>query len=257
MEIIFREVPFNDNLTTFAIKNNELTGITGIELDKINPSAPKTGTILVNKVKITSENIFEYLNKIVVIKVKEPKPYLRSVREYMENYIKEHNLTMKNASKKQADSLKIVGLDDTYLTKDYLDLSYSEKYLLALAMGLLSNPLIIILKDPFYGLDLKNEKQIMTLLIRLKEKYNKYIIINTTDSNKLYKYTNHLLVFKNRLLLDGPTKEIYQRVDYLHKNRIPIPEIVSFTYLAKKTKKVKIDYHRDIRDLIKDVYKHV
>ena len=124
-------------------------------------------------------------------------------------------------------------------------------------MGLLSNPLIIILKDPFYGLDLKNEKQIMTLLIRLKEKYNKYIIINTTDSNKLYKYTNHLLVFKNRLLLDGPTKEIYQRVDYLHKNRIPIPEIVSFTYLAKKTKKVKIDYHRDIRDLIKDIYKHV
>ena len=57
MEIIFREVPFNDNLTTFAIKNNELTGITGIELDKINLSAPKTGTILVNKVKITSENI--------------------------------------------------------------------------------------------------------------------------------------------------------------------------------------------------------
>ena len=27
-------------------------------------------------------------------------------------------------------------------------------------------------------------------------------------------------------------------------------------YLAKK-KKVKLSYHRDIRDLIKDVYKHV
>ena len=29
------------------------------------------------------------------------------------------------------------------------------------------------------------------------------------------------------------------------------------TYLARKDKEVKIDYHKDIRDIIKDIYKHV
>ena len=35
-----------------------------------------------------------------------------------------------------------------------------------------------------------------------------------------------------------------------------MPNLVKFTMLAK-AKKVKLSYHRDIRDLIKDVYKHV
>ena len=40
-------------------------------------------------------------------------------------------------------------------------------------------------------------------------------------------------------------------------NKFSIPEIIEFTYLAKKKKSVKIDYHKDIRDIIKDIYKHV
>ena len=37
---------------------------------------------------------------------------------------------------------------------------------------------------------------------------------------------------------------------------IELPYLISFTKLARD-KKVKLSYHRDIRDLIKDVYKHV
>ena len=50
---------------------------------------------------------------------------------------------------------------------------------------------------------------------------------------------------------------IYQRVDFLKRNKFDVPEIIEFTYLAKKKKAVKIDYHKDIRDIIKDIYKHV
>ena len=44
---------------------------------------------------------------------------------------------------------------------------------------------------------------------------------------------------------------------FLKRNKFDIPDIVMFTYKAKKDKKVKIDYHQDIRDIIKDIYKHV
>ena len=59
------------------------------------------------------------------------------------------------------------------------------------------------------------------------------------------------------ILVEGDTKDIFQRVDFLSRNKINIPEIVEFTYLAKKKKNVSIDYHSDIRDIIKDIYKHV
>ena len=105
---------------------------------------------------------------------------------------------------------------------------------------------------------MKEEKKLFFLLNRLKEKYHKTIIFNTNNANQLYKYSEYLLLIKNKqIILEGPTKEIYLKVDYLTKKGFEIPEIIKFTYLAKKRKKVKIDYHEDIRDIIKDIYKHV
>ena len=66
-----------------------------------------------------------------------------------------------------------------------------------------------------------------------------------------------IFVKNNEILLQGATNDVYQRVDYLKRNKFDIPNIVEFTYIAKKKKKVKIDYHKDIRDIIKDIYKHV
>ena len=76
--------------------------------------------------------------------------------------------------------------------------------------------------------------------------------------NMLYQYTTKMLFVKNkRIFLEGATEETYERVDYIKRNGYKVPEIVQFTYKAIKKKKVKIDYHKDIRDIIKDIYKHV
>ena len=45
-----------------------------------------------------------------------------------------------------------------------------------------------------------------------------------------------IITKNNKILIQGPTKEIFQRVDLLKRNKIDIPEIVEFTYLAKKKK---------------------
>jgi energy-coupling factor transporter ATP-binding protein EcfA2 len=137
-------------------------------------------------------------------------------------------------------------------------LSSSEQKLVQLAISLISNPDIIILEEPFISLDMKNEKRLIMLLQKIKEQYNKTIIFVSNNTDILYKYTNHIIITKNKkILIEGPTDEVFQRVDYLKRNKIEIPEIVEITYLAKKNKQVKIDYHKDIRDIIKDIYKHV
>ena len=80
------------------------------------------------------------------------------------------------------------------------------------------------------------------------------------DQDKVDKMEKEILSFlrgNDKILKEGNTFDILTNVNYLKKNKIDIPDIVEITYLALKNKKVKIDYHKDIRDIIKDIYKHV
>ena len=152
----------------------------------------------------------------------------------------------------------IVGLNDKYLTRNISSLSSSEKKLLELSTVLLINPKILLLDEPFINMDNKNEKKLARLLDQLNDRFNINVVIASNDSNILYKYTKKVILLKdNKVFMEGDTKEVYSDVLLLKKNNFDIPEIVEFVYLAKKKKNVKIDYHRDIRDLIKDIYKHV
>ena len=180
-----------------------------------------------------------------------------TIYEYMNYEIENKNIVLKNDLKKINDSLKIVGLNKLSLDRNINTLSESEKKLLQLAIALLSNPEILIFEEPFNKLDLKNEKKLVLLLRKIKEKYDKTIIFISSNSNLLYKYTDYLIVYDDKLLREGKTSTILEDVEFLKRNSLSVPEIVEFTYLAKKKYNVKIYYHSDIRDIIKDIYKHV
>jgi len=117
---------------------------------------------------------------------------------------------------------------------------------------LISNPNTIVLVDVFKYFDKVNEKKLIMLLQRIKDNYNKTIIIVTDNTEILYKYTKNLIVIKkNKILVDDDIK-------VLEKNDlgIKIPEIIELTNIKKK-KNIKIGYHKDVRDILKDIYKHI
>ncbi|MBQ9019655.1 MAG: hypothetical protein IJ097_05035 [Bacilli bacterium] len=183
--------------------------------------------------------------------------FLTKVYEWMYYEIRRKRLIIKNPKKKINDSLKIVGLNTTYLNKNINKLSSSEKILITLAISLLSNPDIIILIDLFKYFDKENEKKLIILFDKIRDKYNKTIIFINDDSEIMYKYTNNLIIKKNNLFIEDETTKIFKRVDFLHKNNIKVPEIIELTYLIKKKKKIKLEYHKDVRDILKDIYKHI
>lgn len=264
MEINYEKIESGDfhdlNLT---ITNQYIVGITGNEKNEliniITLQNKIRGNIIYNNIKVTNNNINFIRKEISIVeKYFMFSPYINTVREYMENYIKEYLLIIKNTTKKIADSLKIVGLNIEILNRNLYTLSSSELKLIQIATSLLSNPNIIILEEPFINFDKKNEKKIIIILNKLKDQFKKTIILVDNNSNILYKYTQYVFFIKsNKILLQGLTKEAYSKVEILKKNKFEIPETVEFTYKAKKEKNVYIDYHRDIRDVIKDIYKHV
>lgn len=250
-----KEVSFeinSANITGIATSNhNEIISVLALEnIDKVD--------VYLDNNKISLEEKDQLKQRISVIKEFNSLFFIKTVEDYMNYIIKKDLLKIKDPVKKKTDSLRIVGLDQTYLKREIETLSSSEKFELQLAVSLLSNPNILIFDNPFTYLDLQQEKKLIQLVTRLKEQFSKTIIFIDDNSDKLYKYTNKMLFIKNNeIILSAPTSEAYTRVDFLKKNRFKIPSIIQITYLAKKSKGTKIIYHKDVRDLIKDIYKHV
>lgn len=184
--------------------------------------------------------------------------YQDIILEILIDEIKNRKLEIRNPRKRILNSLKIVGLDESYLRRSIRTLSTTEKRLIQLAIGLLSNPEILILDNFFRNIDLKLEKKLIMLFQRLKDNYNKTIILLNNDLDKVYKYSDYFIIIKNNsILLEGNFKGIVSKIKLLKDNNIYIPDMLEFTYLVREKKKVNIDYYKDIRDLIKDIYKHV
>lgn len=263
MEIKLENLKLNDWELNTTLSSEDIIGITGPEYEEVleilSLKEIAEGQIIINKETITKENQYDYYKKISLVQKDFKKiNYLNTIKEHMDFIINYYHLQIKNIEKKEKDSLKIVGLDSSLLDRNITSLSKSEQKKVQIAISLLSNPEIIILDEPFKSLDNKSRKKIMMILTKLKEQYHKIIIIGSNNADILYQYTTKMLFVKNkRIFLEGSTQELYERVDYLKRNGYKIPEIVLFTYKAIKKKKVKLEYHKDIRDIIKDIYKHV
>lgn len=223
------------------VKENSITGIITDTKEEVIENIKNKS---IQKVGIVREN---YLSSNFLIKV----------FEYMYYEIRRKRLIIKNPKKKIDDSLRIVGLDNTYLNRNINSLSSSEKILIILAISLLSNPDVIILDNLFKYFDKTNEKRLMILLEKIRDEYNKTIILINDDTEILYKYTKYLIIKKNNLFIEDETDKLFKRVDFLHKNNIKVPEIIELTHLIKKKKKIKLEYHKDVRDILKDIYKHI
>lgn len=258
MEIEFVEVSSNKfNKISFTIKKNKINGIYADNdiLKLIDYGEFYSGKILFDNTILTNSNKKEYCKSIALIPQNFTKQiFLNTVEEYISYILKCYKL--KITKEKVCEVLEEVGLDDKYLTKDVNTLSTSEEKLLQITCCLLRNVKLLLLDNPFLKLDIKCQKRIMRILEKLKTKTT--IVINTFDSNILYKYTDNIIIFnKKQVLKEINSKKLGEIVKELLENDIEVPEIILFTYKANLKNNKKLEYHRDIRDLIKDVYKNV
>lgn len=245
------------------IENNHITGITGeyktllcelIDATKM----PTTGSLIIGNFPLNKDNLKFIRKEVCMIHQNYQNQFFtENVKEEMLFLMSRLNYQPRDINKKMEQALVLVGLDKTYLKKNISTLSSGEKKLLQIAIGLIYNPKIIIFDEPFVELDLDNQKKIIKLIKMLKEKYDKTIIISSNNANMLYELTDDVVILKKgHILAADSTVKVYQSFELLKNNEVEIPDLIMFTWLAKQ-KKVKLSYHRDIRDLIKDVYKHV
>lgn len=258
MEIVFKNVSYLElNKINLSFPNGKVIGVNDYRILELLKGYEKfSGKIIYGEDTLSNKNKVSIVKEISYVpKHFINKFFLNTVYQYMNYLIYYNKLNIKDPMKKIVDSLRIVGLSKKYLEREIDTLSKSEVKLFQIAVALLFNPKVILLDDFYDVFDLKTFKRIMRVFTQLSEKYNISIIIYSKNMDFLYKYTKYVVLFSdNKFLIEGETKEVFQNEKVI--NEIDVPDIIKFVSLAKK-KNVSLDYHRDIRDLIKDIYKHV
>lgn len=205
----------------------------------------------VNKVKDLRFNVG------LIFQFPEQQIFNLTVRDEIGFALENFNYKLDIKEKRIIDSLKMVGLDNSYLDKNPLSLSTGEMRKVAIASVLSYNPKVLIFDEPTLGLDSKSKNNLIKIIRLLKNRYHKTIIIVSHDIDFVHKISDYVYVVSNgSLVMSGSKYEIFTDFDLLEKYGIAKPNVINFSKLVLDKKNIKIGYRDEINDLLKDIYRY-
>lgn len=274
MEIILNNLSYiKDNMVVldninYTFKKNKITSIINYEdnatnlfdlicaLDKPSSGFLKIGNYIINntskiknykKLRFEVGYVFKNYNNFFI---------KNTVYDEISFGMKQFGYKLKNIESHIDEALKLVGLPLEY--KNFLTekLSSGEKVKVELASVLALNPKIILIDNIIDYLDVKSRNNLIKTLRTLKNKYNKTIIISTTNIEFINKVSDNVVILNNKIIKEGTRKDVFKDILLLEKNNIDKPKIIEFIKSAEK-KKIRLEITNDIKDLLKDVYRNV
>ena len=144
------------------------------------------------------------------------------------------NFGMKEDEAKQVaiESLKDVGIPESYFERSPFELSGGEKRRVAIAGIIASNPDILVLDEPTAGLDPNGKKEIMALVKKFHDS-GKTIIIVTHDMDLVLNFAKTVIVLNDAKLVEVTTPQKLFNSDNLEKYSLEIPTLYKFINLLK------------------------
>lgn len=218
---------------------------------------PSTGYIDLDNIKIDEKFDTKALkfNIGIVNEFPDDQFFFENVKKEIASILEYFDYPSDRIEKRVMDSLKMVGLDESYLTLDPLSLSSGESRKLSLAMTLAINPKILILDNPTIGMDVEDKKMLIKVLKTIKRRYNKTIVIISNDIEFIHRFVDYIFVLdKGKVVLEGDKYQVFKQEELLKQYGIKIPNIIKFKLLSNN--KAKLLYRDDNSDLIKDILRN-
>ena len=267
MAIKFNNVSYLDKLKdiNYTFKEGEITYLIGssgsgktlLSYLMLGLVLPTKGNLSVLGNIIDSDTKdFTYIRRQVGYVFQEPMEefFTTSVKEEIEFGLKNNKFKLDKLDKQVASALKMVGLPLSYLEQNPFTLSGGEREKLAIAIALSLNPKVIILDEPTIYLDDKSIYELVELIKKIKEKYNKTIIIITNDINFVMKLEgNILLLKKGKVNLDITSDKLLDNIDKLKRSGMEVPSIINFINRCDKIKNKKFTKTLDIDKLVEEI----
>lgn len=275
MEIIFNKLTYIENKrsareivylndVSLVIEQGSIVGFLGDRLDIIGRlllllKRPSSGEIRLNNsiIKRSShvDNVNAIRRNIGFVYSNYNKLFLEvSVLKEISNIMNNYNYKTDNVVKHVVQSLRIVGLDESFLDRDPNELSRVEKKKVELASVISYNPEVLVLDNFDIGLSYREKEYFRKLFLKLKNKYNKTIILISNNAEFLFDIVDDVhLIYNGKLVLSEGKDIFYNSNLYKYVN---IPKIIEFTKYVEMNG-YDIKKCTDIKELIKELYRNV
>ena len=153
-------------------------------------------------------------------------------------------------------ALEQVGLNYNEIkNKSPFELSGGQKRRVAIAGVLATKPKVLVLDEPVAGLDPQGKKQLMKLILSLKENSVKTVIIVSHDLDEVTEYCNKVAVFyKGKVVMCDTPKNVFDSVKEVESFNLGLPITANCTQKLKQLG-VQIDTNYKASDFIENIVK--
>lgn len=201
-----------------------------MEIARILENKPKSKIYgLLGNISITTNNI----NYRIIT----PYKFKGTVKDYLN-------------SKKDITSLKMVMLDESYLSKKSNELSEGEIKSIVLAKTFIENKDYIVLDYFEKGFSTKEKENYKRLFKKLANNYNKTIVIFTNDISFIWDIAEKVFVVdKNEVINSVNKSDYFKLIEVVDK-----PAISRLIDLIRQ-KGIKVEDYKEVSDLLKAIYR--
>ncbi len=204
--------------SSIKFQNQELIGMNGSEFQKIRG----------NEIAFIFQEPMSSLN-----------PLHKIGKQIAESLELHQNLTKKQIKQRVIELLKAVKIPNPeQKAKAYpYELSGGQRQRVMIAMAIANNPKILIADEPTTALDVTIQKQIIELLLELKEKLNMSIIFISHNLRLVHKIADNIAVMhKGKIVEYGKAENIFN-----HPENDYTKTLISSSLLLNKKEKIKND----------------
>ncbi len=170
-----------------------------------------TNSILFNGAELTAKSLDEWQkirgNEISMI-FQEPmsslNPLMKIGDQIAEVILEHKKISYKTAKARARYLLKLVGIDNykERMNAYPFELSGGQRQRVMIAMAVANNPKVLIADEPTTALDSGVSKQIIELIIKLKDKLNMAVIFISHDLSLVRSIANRVIVMKDGVIVE-------------------------------------------------------
>jgi energy-coupling factor transport system ATP-binding protein len=218
----------------FSIPNGQFVGIIGqngggkttIMKCLVGLVKPSQGEIYLDNKPLAGQKVGEIATQIgLILQNPDTQLFCMSVEEEIRFGLENLKLEPEEIEKRTEEALKITGLGN-YRHLYPFKLSLGDRRKVAVASIVAMRPHVLIFDEPLTGQDYKGRYELVNLAAELHHAGHTVIMISH-DMELVARYTERTLVVgKGQLLLDSPTRDVFDHISLLRETFIEPPEII-------------------------------
>ncbi|MBE6665807.1 MAG: energy-coupling factor transporter ATPase [Ruminococcaceae bacterium] len=158
---------------------------------------------------------------------------------------KNMGLDEKEIDERVREAAEIVGLSEELFEKSPFDLSGGQKRRVAIAGIMAMRPKILILDEPAAGLDPRGRDEILTRIVRYREKTDSTVIMISHSMEDMAVYCDKILVMSDsKPYMYGTPSEVFGRAADLEAVGLTVPQVTKMMLaLAEQGFDVRTDVY--------------